>query len=50
MTTKLGTFVKQFDAFGAPIKLKLDGKDYQKSYYGALMTVLMITITLIYGS
>ena len=46
----LQSTAKSFDAFGTPIKLTLNGEHKHKTYLGSVMSILVLTITLLYAS
>ena len=44
--SKLGNAIKSYDAFAVPISLRVDGEDAHKTYFGSLMSLLILIITL----
>ena len=49
-TARLANTIKSLDSFGTPIQLKVNGQDAHKSYFGALMSLVVFSITMIYAS
>ena len=49
-TSKIGTAIKSYDAFGVPISLKVNGEDSHKTYFGAFMSLLILILTLFQAS
>ena len=45
----LGHKVKSIDSFGVPIRLRVNGQEEQKTYFGAFMSLLVLAVTLIYA-
>ena len=49
-TERLGNAMKYLDSFGTPIQFNVNGQDVHKSYFGAFMSLVVFTVTMIYAS
>ena len=49
ITDQLRRTAKSFDIFGTPVSLTVDGDSTHKTYFGSIVSILVFTITIIYG-